>query len=297
MSLLTRLFSVLCEATDASVLDKSTPTPTKIAKKHGVSLSSIEAQLALGIRVEQEHTTSPAVAREIALDHLNEVPNYYTKLLKVEQMSMSSGALPDRGMMPAPFPVLDQHIPNDPRFLDAPLRRVPLHLVHATQRTIDAENVKKFIDDPMLGGKPVVALHDSGYAIVDGHHRMSAARMRGETHVLAHVVEDAPANAAGTGAVAGLGVGPKGEPGVMLPRKKKIDEDTFAGADVLDTDMDVLMAVKEPKKRWERYAKYVGVEEGGEAIRQHARKSAKDIILRDSKTGTMTYLRKRGWHK
>ena len=74
-------------------------------------------------------------------------------------------------------------------------------------------------------------------------------------------------------------------------------EDTFAGADVLDTDMDVLMAVKEPKKRWERYAKYVGVEEGGEAIRQHARKSAKDIILRDSKTGTMTYLRKRGWHK
>lgn len=115
------------------------------------------------------------------------------------------------------------------------------------------------------------------------------------------VEEDAPANAAGTGAVAGLGVGPKGEPGVpprmTIRRKKTIDEDTFAGADVLDTDMDVLMAVKEPKKRWERYAKYVGVEEGGEAIRQHARGTAKDIILRDSKTGTMTYLRKRGWHK
>ena len=180
------------------------------------------------------------------------------------------------------------------------------------------------------------------------------------------VEEDAPANAAGTGAVAGLGVGPKGEPGapprMTIRRKKTIDEDTklwkynrrtgywdlqrtianphdeqkwfdifqkdepsetfklsknrpsdrplrlgamrfgmhedtFAGADVLDTDMDVLMAVKEPKKRWERYAKYVGVEEGGEAIRQHARGTAKDIILRDSKTGTMTYLRKRGWHK
>ena len=287
-----------------------------------------------------------------------------TRVLSVlkEAVPTAPGSLPDRGLMPTPFPVLDQHIPNDPRFLDAPLRRVPLHLVHATQRTIDAENVKKFIDDPMLGGKPVVALHDSGYAIVDGHHRLSAARMRGETHVLAHVVEDAPANAAGTGAVAGLGVGPKGEPGVMLPRKKKIDEDTklwkynrrsgywdlqrtianphdeqkwldifqkdepsetfklsknrpsdrplrlgamrfgmhedtFAGGDVLDTDMGVLMAVKEPKKRWERYAKYVGVEEEGEAIRQHARGTAKDIILRDSKTGTMTYLRKRGWHK
>ena len=32
--------------------------------------------------------------------------------------------------------------------------------------------------------------------------------------------EDAPANASGGGAIAGVGVGPEGEPGVMLPRKK-----------------------------------------------------------------------------
>jgi hypothetical protein len=222
-----------------------------------------------------------------------------TRLQRIlHEIATAPGTLPDRGMMPAPFPVLDQHIPNDPRFLDAPLRRVPLQLVHATQRTIDAENVKRFIDDPLLGGQPVVALHDKGYAIVDGHHRLAAARMRGETYVLAHVVEDAPANAAGGGGVAGLGVGPQGEPGVMLPRKRKIDEthDTFAGADVFDTDID-LVSIKEPKKRWERYAKYVGVEEEGETIRQHARRSKRDIILRDSKTGTMSWLRKRGWHK
>lgn len=226
----------------------------------------------------------------------------------LHEITTQPGTLPDRGMMPAPFPVLNQHIPNDPRFLDAPLRRVPLQQVHATQRTVDAENVKRFIDDPTLGGKPVVALHDKGYAIVDGHHRLAAARLRGETHALAHVVEDgaggagggavggAPANAVGHGGVAGLGVGPQGEPGVRLPRKRKIDEDTFAGADVFDTDID-LVSIKEPKKRWERYAKYVGVEEEGETIRQHARRTKRDIILRDSKTGTMTWLRKRGWHK
>jgi hypothetical protein len=222
-----------------------------------------------------------------------------TRLQRIlHEITTAPGTLPDRGTMPAPFPVLDQHIPNDPRFLDAPLRRVPLQLVHATQRTVDVENVKRFIDDPLLGGKPVVALHDKGYAIVDGHHRLAAARMRGETYALAHVVEDAPANAAGGGGVAGLGVGPQGEPGVMLPRKRKIDEthDTFAGADVFDTDID-LVSIKEPKKRWERYAKYVGVEEEGETIRQHARRSKRDIILRDSKTGTMSWLRKRGWHK
>jgi hypothetical protein len=296
MSLLTRLQRILKEA-DAGPLDKKTLTVQQIADKHGVSVDAIEQQVKKGITVEKEHTSSEAAAREIALDHLAEVPDYYDKLKKVEeQVTMSAGQLPDRGMMPAPFPVLNQHIPNDPRFLDAPLRRVPLQQVHATQRTVDAENVKRFIDDPTLGGKPVVALHDKGYAIVDGHHRLAAARLRGETYALAHVVEDAPAMAAGHGAVAGLGVGPQGEPGVMLPRKRKIDEDTFAGADVFDTDID-LVSIKEPKKRWERYAKYVGVEEEGESIRQHARRTKRDIILRDSKTGTMTWLRKRGWHK
>jgi hypothetical protein len=296
MSLLTRLQRILKEA-DAGPLDKKTLTVQQIADKHGVSVDAIEQQVKKGITVEKEHTSSEAAAREIALDHLAEVPDYYDKLKKVEeQVTMSAGQLPDRGMMPAPFPVLNQHIPNDPRFLDAPLRRVPLQQVHATQRTVDAENVKRFIDDPTLGGKPVVALHDKGYAIVDGHHRLAAARLRGETYALAHVVEDAPAMAAGHGAVAGLGVGPQGEPGVMLPRKRKIDEDTFAGADVFDTDID-LVSIKEPKKRWERYAKYVGVEEEGESIRQHARRTKRDIFLRDSKTGTMTWLRKRGWHK
>jgi hypothetical protein len=34
--------------------------------------------------------------------------------------------------------------------------------------------------------------------------------------------EDSPTNAAGTGAVAGLGVGPQGEPGVNMKKKKKV---------------------------------------------------------------------------
>lgn len=308
MSLLARVQSIL---TESSVLDKKTLTVQQIAKKHNVSVDAIEQQLTKGISVEREHTSNQTTAREIALDHLAEVPDYYDRLKKIEEaVDLHHGALPDRGAMPTPFPVLDRHIPNDPRFATAPLRRVPLHLIQATQHTIDAENVKKFIDDPALGGKPIVALHDGGYAIVDGHHRLSAARMRGETYALAHVVEDgaggaggggavggAPANAAGYGNIAGLGVGPKGEPGVHLPRKRRVDEERFAGGDVLDTDMGILMNVREPKRRWERYAKYVGVDDHGESIRVHARGTARDIILRDSKTGTMAWLRKRGWHK
>ena len=41
-------------------------------------------QLRMGIQVEMEHTSDPKIAEEIALDHLAEDPNYYTKLKKME---------------------------------------------------------------------------------------------------------------------------------------------------------------------------------------------------------------------
>ena len=69
---------------DADLLDVPTPSVNSIAEKHGVSVEQIEAQLKKGIVVEMEHTTCEDVAREIALDHLNETPDYYTKLEKVE---------------------------------------------------------------------------------------------------------------------------------------------------------------------------------------------------------------------
>jgi hypothetical protein len=70
--------------------------------------------------------------------------------------------------------------------------------------------------------------------------------------------------------------------------------DTFGNADVFDVDMDLVLNTREPKKNWERYSKYVGIDEVGEDIRAHARKNWKrDIILRDSKTGVMRFLRRR----
>lgn len=190
MSLLTRLQRILRESS-SGILDKPTMTPQQLADKHGVPVADIEAQLRKGIAVEKEHTSNADIAREIALDHLAEYPDYYDRLEKVE--------------------------------------------------------------------------------------------------------EDAPAMAAGHGAVAGLGVGPQGEPGV--PRKKRVEEavaDTFGGADVFDVDMGLVLNVPNPKQKWERFSKYVGIDEVGEDIRAHARKNwQRDIILRDSKTGVMRFLRRR----
>lgn len=39
-------------------------------------------QLRVGIEVEYEHTNDYNVSREIAMDHLTEDPQYYTKLLQ-----------------------------------------------------------------------------------------------------------------------------------------------------------------------------------------------------------------------
>lgn len=65
-------------------LDKPTPSVNSIAKRHGVSPEYIGAQLAKGIEVEKEHTSHEGVAREIALDHLGERPDYYERLKAVE---------------------------------------------------------------------------------------------------------------------------------------------------------------------------------------------------------------------
>lgn len=66
-------------------LNKPTGTIKSIAKKHGVDVSQIKQQLAKGIKVELEHTSHKDIAREIALDHLGEEPDYYDRLEKAEK--------------------------------------------------------------------------------------------------------------------------------------------------------------------------------------------------------------------
>jgi hypothetical protein len=50
----------------------------------------LEGQLKQGIKVEMEHTNEILTAKEIALDHLYEDPDYYTKLEKIEATEATS---------------------------------------------------------------------------------------------------------------------------------------------------------------------------------------------------------------
>lgn len=55
------------------------------AKKEGFTKDDADPkELAMGIKIEMEHTNSKLIAERIALDHLAEFGDYYTRLHKME---------------------------------------------------------------------------------------------------------------------------------------------------------------------------------------------------------------------
>lgn len=92
---------------ESSILNKTTPTVTDLVVKHKVPKEYILSQLDAGIKIEKEHTNDYDTAKEIALDHLNEDPDYYKKLAKAELEENASGYIPSNAEK------------NDPRFKTA----------------------------------------------------------------------------------------------------------------------------------------------------------------------------------
>jgi hypothetical protein len=44
-----------------------------------------DKQIEMGIEIEMEHTNNPKIAKKIAMDHLSEISDYYTRLSKMEE--------------------------------------------------------------------------------------------------------------------------------------------------------------------------------------------------------------------
>jgi len=144
--------------------------------------------------------------------------------------------------------------------------------------------------------------------------------------------EDAPISSAGSGNIAGIGVGPYGEPGVKKKKKKKvfpkdknirrlvgtekIDEakidgkapnekpleiferlksNTFAGSTIFDVDTATLIQCKNGRNKYERWNRFVDSDTDiGKQIKEFAQKNpTAGVILRDQ-TGAMMYLRRIG---
>ena len=98
----------------------------------------------------------------------------------------------------------------------------------------------------------------------------------------------APTNAAGSGQVAGLGVGAQGEPPMRRPEE-------FAGCKVFVVDSSTFHKCRFGKKRYSRYEHYVGTGPMGEEIKAYGRDNVnrkRGIIIMDNMTGSMFYLRR-----
>ena len=59
---------------------KKTLSVYGLSKKHGVSTQMIQYKVKQGTQIELEHTDNKAMAREIAMDHIAELLDYYDRL-------------------------------------------------------------------------------------------------------------------------------------------------------------------------------------------------------------------------
>ena len=100
------------------------------------------------------------------------------------------------------------------------------------------------------------------------------------------LIEDTPTTNMGSGNLATRGIPLMKKPPKGLVVKK------FGGIDVFALDPSHFQKSRFGKKKYTRYSGYVGEDEAGEYIRAFARKyPKKPIIVMDSQTGCMQYLR------
>ena len=135
-----------------------------------------QKQLRLGIKIEMEHTDDPKKAKEIAMDHLEEIPDYYTRLEVLEDRAKEEGkfkevkkADPDPGKKkssigaPKTPPKIKEPKPKievGSSKIKAPNINPPKAAgasPHKDDVPFDVPAVKgKFLDEPLtVGGKPV----------------------------------------------------------------------------------------------------------------------------------------------
>ena len=104
--------------------------------------------------------------------------------------------------------------------------------------------------------------------------------------------EDAPVNNAGDSNIAGLGVGPKGEPGRPARLMPMLRRSKFAGNTVFEVKSDVFHKAVNEKRKGQHWKKYLGEDEYCAEIREYANKNpGKAIMIQDENSGYITAVR------
>lgn len=103
--------------------------------------------------------------------------------------------------------------------------------------------------------------------------------------------EDAPANSAGAGNVAALGVGLKGEPGRSAKMMPMMRRGKFAGNPTFIVSSATFNSLKEAKKHKKHWRLYLGEDDAYHDLREYAKKCNGPIIVEDERTGACMFVR------
>lgn len=57
---------------------KNDLTEKEIAKKHNLDIEDIKREISIGTKIEMEHSDDKKEAKKIAMDHISEIPNFYS---------------------------------------------------------------------------------------------------------------------------------------------------------------------------------------------------------------------------
>lgn len=177
-------------------------------------------------------------------------------------------------------------IDNKGNILVKPNKRDKKQKDSLTRFDILVMNLKKLLAKVPGGSSRLVSLSAALFLLKEGKENLNASRDELENLIYKYfeeaekiLNEEGPAT--NTSGVAGL-------------TPDTVGVQTFMGKKVFKVNMDRIMSCRFGKRKYDRYCKYVGMDEIGEEIRQYARKHPKeDIILKDSRTGQMVFLRRK----
>ena len=166
------------------LLDKPEMTVTQLAHTHKVSKQHIQDQLSKGIKVEMEHTSKYDVAKEIALDHLAEDPNYYTKLDKAELEEASDPTPQDlkdvAGWMDTTPDKISIEVKQEP--IEKFIKQIREMYGTYDEFPEDEERTNRILKLLKRGSKPLpvyVEAGDPDLFVMEGRHRMVAFWLAG----------------------------------------------------------------------------------------------------------------------
>ena len=153
-------------------------TPESIAKKHDVSVDVINKQLEIGTEVEKEHTDSDEEAMKIALDHLEEIPDYYTRLIAMEkeaekdmnESAMLESLLSEKEVLHGDYSIRSHGIGRASKYEGAPKHVAATNKAVATHKLSTHYDSSSSLSGSKYGPNHVVSVTNKKTGETSQHH-------------------------------------------------------------------------------------------------------------------------------